>query len=78
VGVVLVLPLIAQALPMSIQEAVSRYLPANIGLVVFSVRTPGHFFDIPVFSPWAGLAILAGYAAAALAVGWILMVKRDA
>jgi len=78
VGLVLVLPLIAQALPMSIQEAVSRYLPANIGLVVFSVRTPGHFFDIPVFNAWAGLALLAGYAAAALAVGWVLMVKRDA
>ncbi|HLX88554.1 MAG TPA: hypothetical protein VKR22_08900, partial [Acidimicrobiales bacterium] len=32
VGVVLVLPLIVQALPTSISNAVARYLPANIGL----------------------------------------------
>jgi ABC-2 type transport system permease protein len=78
VGIVLVLPLIAQAMPMSILDAVSRYLPANIGLVVFSVRTPEHFFDVPVFGPWAGLALLAGYAAAALVLGWVLLVRRDA
>ena len=38
VGVVLVLPLIVQALPASISNAVARYLPANIGLVMFSTH----------------------------------------
>ena len=38
VGVVLVLPLIVQALPTSISNAVARYLPANIGLVMFSTH----------------------------------------
>ncbi|HWF23236.1 MAG TPA: hypothetical protein VG226_13860, partial [Acidimicrobiales bacterium] len=38
VGVVLVLPLIVQALPTSISDAVARYLPANIGLVMFSTN----------------------------------------
>ena len=33
---------------------------------------------IPFLSPWSGLAVLCGYAAAALAVGGWLLVRRDA
>jgi ABC-2 type transport system permease protein len=77
VGVVLVLPLIVQALPTSISDAVARYLPANIGLVMFSTHgVPdriGH-----AFSPWAGFGLLFFYAVAALALGGWVLARRDA
>jgi ABC-2 type transport system permease protein len=77
VGVVLVLPLIVQALPVSISSAVARYLPANIGLVMFSTHgVPG---DIgPAFSPWTGFALLVLYTVVILGVGCLVLVRRDA
>jgi ABC-2 type transport system permease protein len=75
--VVLVLPLIVQALPTSISNAVARYLPANIGLVMFS--TDGVPDRIgPAFSPWAGFALLVLYSAVTLGVGCWVLVRRDA
>ncbi|HZE15927.1 MAG TPA: hypothetical protein VE197_09595 [Mycobacterium sp.] len=60
VGVVLVLPLIVQALPTSINNAVARYLPMNIGLVLFSTHgAPDHIGS--AFSPWTGFALLVVY-----------------
>jgi ABC-2 type transport system permease protein len=77
VAIVLVLPLIVQALPTSIVHAVTRYLPEAIGLNILST-TSSPFAGTPIFSPWVGLAILVGYAVAALAFGGWLMVRRDA
>ncbi len=58
VGVVLVLPLIVQALPASISNAIARYLPANIGASMFSTHgVPDGIAN--AFSPWTGFAILA-------------------
>ena len=75
VGILLILPLIVQALPTSVIDAVGKFLPANIGVVMTGTR----FNDIQsAFSPWVGLAILAGYALAALLIGGWLMVRRDA
>ena len=34
--------------------------------------------DAPMFTPWVGFAVLAGYAAAALLVGGWMMTRRDA
>ena len=77
VGVVLVLPLIVQALPTSISNAVARYLPANIGLVMFSTHgVPDHLG--PAFSPWAGFGLLALYTVVVMGVGCWVMVRRDA
>ncbi len=77
VGVVLVLPLIVQALPTSISNAVARYLPANIGLVLFSTeRVPDRVG--PAFSPWTGFALLVLYAVVALGLGCWVLVRRDA
>ena len=77
VAVVLVLPLITEALPTSIRDAVARYLPSNIGLVMFSTR--GVTGEIgPAFSPWAGLGLLVLYTAVVLAVGCWVLVRRDA
>ena len=77
VGVVLVLPLIVQALPMSISNAVARYLPANIGLVMFSTHGLPDRVG-PAFSPWTGFALLVLYTVAALGAGCWVLVRRDA
>jgi ABC-2 type transport system permease protein len=77
-GVVLVLPLVVQALPTSLTDAITRYLPATIGVIMLSTQTADHVFDTPVFSPWVGFAILGAYAAGVMAVAGWLMVRRDA
>jgi len=77
VGVVLVLPLIVQALPTSISNAVARYLPANIGLVMFSTHGVPDRIG-PAFSPWAGFGLLVLYAVVALALGGWVLARRDA
>ncbi len=77
VGVVLVLPLIVQALPTSISDAVARYLPANIGLVMFSTHGAPDRLG-PAFSPWAGFALLLLYTILALGLGCWVLVRRDA
>ncbi|HLI74120.1 MAG TPA: hypothetical protein VKU86_09595 [Acidimicrobiales bacterium] len=77
VGVVLVLPLIVQALPTSISNAVARYLPANIGLVMFSTHGVPDRIG-PAFSPWAGFGLLVLYAVAILGLGCWVLVRRDA
>jgi ABC-2 type transport system permease protein len=46
--------------------------PMNAGLSIQS--TPG---SLPI-GPWAGLGVLAAWAAAALLVGWLLLERRDA
>ena len=76
VGVLLILPLILQALPESIIQAVGKYLPANIGVSIMS--TSGSRLEVHTFTPWVGLAILCGYAAAALLLGGWVMLRRDA
>ena len=76
VGVLLILPLILQALPTSVVDAVGKYLPANIGAAVTATRThPGLH---PTLPPWAGIGLLCCYAAAMLVLGGWTMVRRDA
>jgi len=72
VGAVLVLPLIVEALPSSVSNAVARYLPSNIGLVMFSTNGLPDRLG-PAFSPWAGFAILVLYTLVILGIGcWVL------
>lgn len=78
VAVLLIIPLILQALPSSVVNAVGRYVPANIGATVTSTRGTGSFEGIHTFSPAIGLVVLASYAAATLVVGAWLMAHRDA
>lgn len=78
VGVLLILPLILQFFPSSVENTIGRYVPANIGATVTSTHGVGSFVGHHAFSPWAGLAVLAAYAAAALLLGAWLMVRRDA
>jgi ABC-type transport system involved in multi-copper enzyme maturation permease subunit len=78
VTILLIVPLILQALPSSVVNTVGRYVPANIGATVTSTSGVAGFEGHHSFSPWAGLAVLAVYAVVALAVGGWLMVRRDA
>jgi ABC-type transport system involved in multi-copper enzyme maturation permease subunit len=75
VGVLLVLPLIVQALPSSIEYDIRRFLPDRIGAQI--LNGPSNGFP-GAFSPWLGLLILCGYAAAVLVIGGVLLVRRDA
>jgi ABC-2 type transport system permease protein len=70
-GLMFVLPPLMNVLPLSWNNAASPYLPLQAGEAIMST-TPGNHL-----SPWVGLSLLCGYAAAALAVASILLVKRD-
>jgi ABC-2 type transport system permease protein len=72
VFVLLVLPIIVSGLPDSLQHPIERLLPASIGSVMINNSVPD------AFSPWTGFLILCGYTAAILAVGTVLLVRRDA
>lgn len=73
VAALLVLPIIVTALPSSIGSRIGRFLPANIGVVLLSVR-----HQAGSLAPWPGLLVLCGYAAALLGLGGVLLVRRDA
>ena len=74
VGVLLVAPIILQALPSSFSQPILKYMPFNISDAMTSVVPSG----TSSFSPWVGFAILVGYAVAVLGVGGWLLTKRDA
>lgn len=73
VGLLLVLPIVTNFLPMSWNEHVTRFLPAQAGTAVFRVVP-----DATSLSPWTGFAMLLGYAVLALVVGGLLLTQRDA
>lgn len=79
VASLLVLPLIFQAFPTSVQHAVLRYLPLVIAENMASTRpTRAAFGGAPVFSAWVGFGIFAGYVVALFVIGTVLMVRKDA
>jgi ABC-2 type transport system permease protein len=73
-GVLFILPVITAVLPSSLADDVSRFLPATIGTVMLSA----HHHDTTAFGAWPSLALLAGYATAALVAGGVLLTRRDA
>jgi ABC-2 type transport system permease protein len=76
VGSLLVLPIVTEALPSSINRPIGKFLPFNISDAMTSVRPS--IGPATSFSPWAGFALLCLYAAAALGFGAWLMTRRDA
>jgi len=48
-GLILILSLLINAIPTSIQDAISRYLPGEIGATVFAVSTPPRLSGVPTF-----------------------------
>jgi hypothetical protein len=73
VGLVLVLPLLAQALPSSLEQHINKYLPLLAGTAgMNTVPTNDQL------SPWTGLGVFALYVVAALGVGVFVLRRRDA
>lgn len=70
----LVLPIVVGALPTATQDAIGKYLPAHVADTMTTVTAP---LDHPQFAPWAGLGVLAIYAAVALGAGAVLLRRRD-
>jgi ABC-type transport system involved in multi-copper enzyme maturation permease subunit len=78
VGILLILPLIVAAFPASVGHPIGRYLPAVIGNAMMATTPQGAHADfLPAFSPWGGFALLCAYAAGALLLGALSMVRRD-
>jgi len=72
-GLLFVPSILITLLPASWQNTAGPYLPMNAGEVIYTVQHQAH-----TLAPWAGLAVFAGYAAAALLTGFILISRRDA
>jgi ABC-2 type transport system permease protein len=56
------------------QHWVERYTPTNAGLAILNTTGLSHL----IISPWAGLGVLAAWAAAALLIAGVLLHVRDA
>ncbi len=72
VGILYVLPPLVSILPSSTANAIDPYLPSNAGSAIMKLGHQAH-----MLSPWAGLALFAGYAAATIGVAAVLLVRRD-
>lgn len=76
VGIVFVLPVLAIPLPESIRHEAEKFMPMIIAenSITATKFPPG----LAALAPWAGFAVLCGYAAVLLAVGGWLLARRDA
>jgi ABC-2 type transport system permease protein len=71
-GVMFVLPPLMNVLPAKWNAAATPYLPLQAGqAIMLTTSGSGHL------SPWVGFALFCGYAAAALAIAAVLLVRRD-
>lgn len=69
-----VLPGITDILPSSVKESITPYLPLNAGFTVATSKfDPGKHL-----SPWGGFALFCGYAALAVAIAAVGLIRRDA
>ncbi len=73
VGVLLILPAIAELLPDTWANRINKYLPSNAGQALLSVGG-----DSQTMTPWRGFALFCGYALGAVAVAAVLLRRRDA
>lgn len=71
-SLLVVAPVIVQILPQRVVDLVGRWLPSQIGQQAISSHPSAHSF-----SPWAGLAVFAGYVAATLLAGAWRMARTD-
>jgi hypothetical protein len=74
VGLLFILPIIADVLPSSFTTDIGRFLPANIGTVMMSA----HYHGTDPFGPWTSFGLLCAYVVLTLLVGGVLLVRRDA
>jgi ABC-2 type transport system permease protein len=72
-GILFALTAIVDLLPTNWRNDLIKYLPANAGSQVFTVR-PDH----DALAPWTGLGVLCLYSVAALVIAFVLIDRRDA
>lgn len=75
-GVIFLLPLLAQALPSSWFQELQRWLPG--GAALDPIASGRAWSTDHLFSAWGEFAVFCGYAAVLLAVGAWLFCRRDA
>lgn len=73
VGLVLVLPAVAFALPSSWAHVVNKVLPTDLGGEIMRVGHTAHFFGA-----WVGFGLFCAWAAAALVAAALITARRDA
>jgi len=76
VALLLVLPIIVQALPYSLSTDVRRFMPVPIAARM--VTTNSANIDYRSFTPWVGMLILCIYAVVLLVIGASMLQRRDA
>jgi ABC-2 type transport system permease protein len=74
VGLLFILPIIADVLPSSLTSDIGRFLPTNIGTVMMSA----HYHGTDPFGPWTSFGLLCAYVVLTLLIGGVLLVRRDA
>lgn len=72
VAILYVIPPLVSILPTATANAIDPYLPGNAGSAIMKLGHQAH-----MLSPWAGLALFAGYVAATIGVAAVLLVRRD-
>lgn len=72
-AVVLVLPLIAEALPDSWRNPVTEFWPTQAGSRLTSVYHSAH-----TLQPWTGFGVMCLFVAIVYAIAWTLLDRRDA
>jgi ABC-2 type transport system permease protein len=72
-AIVFVLPPIIGLLPTSVSNSIDPYLPSNAGGAVWTIHP-----DPNTLAPWAGFGVFCAYAAVALVIAAVLLVRRDA
>ena len=75
-GVIFLIPALAQALPNSWYQDIARWLPG--GQALNPIASSGPDFSHMLFSAWGEFAVFSGYAAILLALGAWLFIRRDA
>jgi ABC-type transport system involved in multi-copper enzyme maturation permease subunit len=73
VGLLMLLPALIDLLPSSISQHILPYLPSRAGSALISVHQ-----QAGALSPWAGFAVMCGYAVVAMAGAAYVLKRRDA
>jgi ABC-type transport system involved in multi-copper enzyme maturation permease subunit len=75
-GLLLVLPILANLLPSNWRDDIEKYLPGQAGQQILMVPRPG-FSDPSQLSPWVGFGVFVLWAAVVLGVAAVLLQRRD-
>ena len=72
-GLLLILPVLVQALPSSWVDTIDPYLPSNAGQALYQLHSDHH-----TLAPWAGFGVFLAYVAVLLVAAVVVLRRRDA